>query len=76
MKPSQTDTLERSAPKFRFEDRFDHLVTVAMVFRVPSSRAAEVLERVAALPDVRLIYSRLSGSRRLWISETPREGRQ
>ncbi len=61
-------------PKFEFDGPYDHLVTAALVLRSPSSRVARVLEEIEALPDVLVVYRRVTGSTRLWVTDKDPRG--
>ncbi len=74
MTPDALETHLR--PKFEFDGPYDHLVSLGLVIRTPSSRVAELVEDLESLPNVMVVYKRVTGSKRLWVvDQDPQETR-
>ena len=49
-----------------------HTISLGVIVRLPASRLEPVLEAIAALPSVRVVYSKAGGAGSLWIVEGTR----
>ncbi len=51
-----------------------HLISLGVIVRLPASRLEPVLDAIAALDGVRVVYAKAGGAESLWIVEGARPG--